>query len=108
MLALLLLALAQHLAWLWVGGALLGVGLGLLQIHTLTQFAQLGARLGRGRVSGLSALAGPSGGLVGGLLGGTLGAVVGLQTVFLFFLPVFAGVVWVAYRQPLRAQMISA
>nr|WP_315849301.1 MFS transporter [uncultured Rhodoferax sp.] len=107
-LALLLLALAQHIAWLWVGGALLGVGLGLLQIHTLTQFAQLGARLGRGRVSGLSALAGPSGGLVGGLLGGTLGAVVGLQTVFLLFVPVFAGVAWLAYRQPARAQMISA
>nr|WP_315494105.1 MFS transporter [uncultured Rhodoferax sp.] len=107
-LALLLLALAQHIAWLWVGGALLGVGLGLLQIHTLTQFAQLGARLGRGRVSGLSALAGPSGGLVGGLLGGTLGVVVGLQTVFLLLVPVFAGVAWVAYRQPARAQMISA
>ena len=106
-LALLLLALARQLAWLWVGGALLGVGLGLLQIHTLTQFAQVGARLGRGRVSGLSALAGPSGGLVGGLLGGTLGAVLGLQTVFLLFVPVFAGVAWLAYRPASVVQMIS-
>ncbi len=59
-------------------------------------------------MSGLSALAGPSGGLVGGLLGGTLGAVLGLQTVFLLFVPVFAALGWRAYRQPVRAQMISA
>lgn len=107
-LSLLALALARHAAWLWVGGSLLGVGLGLLQIHTLTQLAAVGARLGRGRVSGLSALAGPSGGLVSGLLGGTLGAAVGLLTVFLFFVPVFATVAWLANRQAAQPQMIPA
>ena len=88
------LALAPSAAWLWGGGALLGVGLGLLQIHTLTQFARIGARLGRGRVSGLSALVGPGGGLVGGLLGGTLGVWIGLQPVFLLFVPVFLVLGW--------------
>ena len=103
--AALVLAWASTTAWLWVGGALLGCGLGLLQIHTLTQFAHVGARMGRGRVSGLSALAGPCGGFIGGLLGGTLGAVVGLQTVFLLFVPVFGWLGWRALRDRARPTM---
>lgn len=97
--AALLLAWSTNTAWLCVGGVVLGCGLGLLQMHTLTQFAHLGARLGRGRVSGLSALAGPCGGFVGGLLGGTLGTVVGLQALFLLFVPVFWWLGWHAYRR---------
>jgi Na+/melibiose symporter-like transporter len=103
--AALLLAWANSAVWLWVGGAVLGGGLGLLQMHTLTQFAHVGARLGRGRVSGLSALAGPCGGFVGGLLGGTLGAVVGLQAVFLLFVPVFGWLGWRAFRESTRPAM---
>ncbi|MDR7307099.1 MFS transporter [Rhodoferax saidenbachensis] len=104
-LAALLLAWASTTGWLWVGGVVLGAGLGLLQMHTLTQFAHVGARLGRGRVSGLSALAGPCGGFVGGLLGGTLGTVVGLQAVFLLFVPVFWWLGWHAYRESTRPTM---
>lgn len=91
LLACLILGLAPHRHWLWGGGALLGLGLGLLQIQNLTQFARVGARLGHGRVAGFNALAGPSGGLVGGLLGGTLGSWIGLQPVFLIFVPLFLG-----------------
>ena len=103
--AALLLAWASTTAWLGVGSVVLGCGLGLLQMHTLTQFAHAGARLGRGRVSGLSALAGPCGGFIGGLLGGTLGAVVGLQTVFLLFVPVFWWLAWHTYRENTRPTM---
>lgn len=81
-LALLCIGLASSLAALWIGAACLGAGLGILQIHTLTQFAQWGKALGRGRVAGLSALAGPLGAFCGGLVGGSLGAAVGLQEVF--------------------------
>ncbi len=105
--AALLLAWASTTVWLWVGGAVLGAGLGLLQTHTLTQFAHVGARMGRGRVSGLSALAGPCGGFIGGLLGGTLGAVIGLQAVFLLFVPVFGWLGWRALRERTRLTMIS-
>lgn len=104
--ATLLLALASATAGLWAGGALLGVGLGLLQTHTLTQFARVGAQLGRGRVSGLSALAGPTGGFIGGILGGTVGTLIGLQTVFLVFIPVFCWLGWSAYRASTRPTMI--
>ncbi len=88
----------RGVALLWLGGAVLGLGLGLLQIQTLTQLARLGARLGRSRMAVLNALVGPLGGLVGGLLGGTLGERWGLQTVFLLFVPVFLGVGWRAMR----------
>ncbi len=89
MLAALTLALAPHPVWLWGGGAMLGLGLGLLQIQNLTQFSRIGTRLGHGRVAGFSALTGPAGGLVGSLLGGTLGQWIGLQRVFLIFIPLF-------------------
>lgn len=89
-----LLGLAPHAGWLWAGALLLGLGLGIIQTSTVTQFAQMAARLGRGRVAGLNALVGPSGGLAGGLVGGTLGAWIGLQPVFLLFAGVFGVLAW--------------
>lgn len=106
-LAMVLLAHTRGMGGLWAGGMLLGLGLGLLQIHTLTQFAHWGAKLGRGRVSGLSALAGPTGGFVGGLLGGATGAAVSLQAMFLVFVPLFAWLAWSSYRTHASHQMIS-
>jgi predicted MFS family arabinose efflux permease len=60
----------------------LGLGLGTIQIATLTRYAQIGARSGHGKASGLNALAGPSGGVLGSLAGGLLGKWVGLGNVF--------------------------
>jgi MFS family permease len=71
-----------HPIWLWVGSLTLGLGLGTIQIATLTQYAQIGARTGHGKASGLNALAGPSGGLFGSLAGGVLGKWLGLPNVF--------------------------
>jgi hypothetical protein len=63
------------------GSVLLGLSLGTLQIITLTRFAALGNRLGRGRVSGITPLVGTCGGLLGNLLGGgALGPVSGCST----------------------------
>jgi MFS family permease len=72
-----------HGAWaLWLGALGLGLGLGTIQIATLTRYAQVGARSGHGKASGLNALAGPSGGVLGSLVGGALGRWVGLENVF--------------------------
>jgi MFS family permease len=79
---LVLLALANGAGLLWLGSLILGLGLGAVQIATLTRYAQIGARTGYGKVSGLSALVGPSGGVLGSLFGGLLSKWVGLPTTF--------------------------
>ncbi len=82
-LSLAVLGVARRASGLWLGSLGLGLGLGAIQIATLTRYAQIGARTGHGKASGLNALAGPSGGLLGSLAGGVLGQWVGLDIVFL-------------------------
>jgi MFS family permease len=86
-LGLLLLGLATGAAWLWPGVLLQGLGSGLVQVVNLGRIARIGARLGRGRVSGMNLLIGPLGGLLGSTLGGLLGQRLGLQPVFFCFVP---------------------
>jgi MFS family permease len=81
------LGLGRSLWLLGAGSVLLGLSLGTLQIISLTRFAFLGTRLGRGKVSGITPLVGTCGSLLGSLLGGVLGPLVGLQRVFLLFVP---------------------
>jgi MFS family permease len=81
--ALLILGYAAGKPSMWLGSMTLGLGLGVVQIATLTRYAQLGQRAGYGKVSGLSALVGPSGGVLGSVFGGLLGKWVGLPTTFL-------------------------
>lgn len=102
-LALALLGRAAYAPQLWLGGLLLGVGLGLLQIVNLMRFARIGGRLGRGKIAGLNALVGPAGGLVGSMGGGLVGQQVGLQTVFLLFIPALGLLLWQLHSQ--RAQL---
>lgn len=95
----LLLGAAQELWWLRLASALLGLGLGTLQIVNLTRFATLGGRLGRGKVSGITPLVGTSGSLLGSLLGGVLGQTLGLPRVFLVYAALFAALIpWLAGR----------
>jgi predicted MFS family arabinose efflux permease len=102
---LLLLGSSARPVSLWAGALVLGLGLGSVQIATLTRYAQIGLRTGYGKVSGLNALVGPSGGVLGGLLGGSLGHWLGLQSVFMigagFF--VAAGVLLVCRASPAGA-----
>jgi MFS family permease len=92
--SLLVLGVGSRLAVLWAGALLLGASLGLLQIVNLTRFAHIGARIGRGQTAGINALVGPAGGFAGSLLGGALGRGLGLQTVFLLFIPVVGLLGW--------------
>jgi len=87
--ALVMLGSAPSAPWLWPGVLLQGLGLGLLQITSLTRIARIGARLGRGKVSGVNLLVGPLGSLCGSAAGGLLGDVIGLQSMFLIFLPLY-------------------
>jgi MFS family permease len=99
--SLLTLGTGLRLVALWAGAMLLGASLGLLQIVNLTRFAHIGARIGRGQTAGINALVGPSGAFVGSLVGGAIGRSLGLQTVFLSFVPV---VLWLGWQlaQPMR------
>ncbi|WP_437977033.1 MFS transporter [Sorangium sp. So ce295] len=101
--ALLLLGLSRDLLPLRAGGLLLGLGLGILQIANLTRIARIGARAGRGKVAGLQALVGPSGGLFGSAVGGLLGRSLGLQTMFLLLSVFFGVLLAVARRTSLAA-----
>lgn len=94
------LAFGQHLASLWLGGALLGLGLSVLEIRVLGQMSQLGTELGLGRMASLNAVAGPLGAMLGGLVGGSVGHIWGLQHTFLVFVPVFAVLWWLDQQQP--------
>ncbi|WP_437782727.1 MFS transporter [Sorangium sp. So ce1097] len=96
--ALVLLGFSRDLALLRVGGLILGLGLGLLQIANLTRIARIGARVGRGKVAGLHALAGPSGGLFGSTVGGLAGRTLGLQSMFLILSVLFGVLLAVARR----------
>ncbi len=78
----LLLCAPGSAAWLWAAAALLGVGLGVQHLTSVTQFSLLMAELGRGIVGGLSSFAGPAGSLTGAVLGGVIGQRFGLLAGF--------------------------
>lgn len=105
--ALLLLGVSRDLMPLRAGGLLLGLGLGVLQIANLTRIARIGARAGRGKVAGLQALVGPSGGLFGSTVGGLMGRSLGLQSMFLLLSVFFGVLLAVARRTPSAAAAVS-
>jgi hypothetical protein len=83
------LAASNEAVELCAVAAVLGCGLGLLQIINLTAFAALGETIGFSQAASINALAGPSGGVFGGLIGGLLEPWVAPQTLFLAFIPLF-------------------
>jgi len=82
------LGTGEGTASLLAGSVCLGLGIGVIEIGVIGRTAALGVRLGQGRMAGLNAVAGPGGALLGGLAGGTLGSWLGLQPVYLLFVPV--------------------
>lgn len=96
-LAFALLALSQAFLmsasayWMLAAGALLlGLGLATQHLATVGRFAILARDLGRGRIGGLSTVAGPCGGVLGaaagGLLAQHLGLLAGFHVLFVLFL----------------------
>ncbi|MET0389112.1 MAG: MFS transporter [Polyangiales bacterium] len=107
--ALTVLGLGRGQWLLTLGSAVLGLGLGSLQIVNLTRFAFIGGRLGRGKVSGLTPFVGTTGSLLGSLLGGVIGHTLGLQYVFLVYAVAFVGLLLAMRRvrasEPPRAAL---
>jgi predicted MFS family arabinose efflux permease len=79
----LLYGLGRVPAALWLGAALMGVGVGLQGVTSTTRFAELMRRHGRGRIGGRSSLAPTSGGIVGAVLGGVVSQRLGYEAGFL-------------------------
>lgn len=104
-----LLCAPQHKAQLWLSAGLLGLGLGTQHLTSVTRFGALMHELGRGRVGGLSSLAGPSGGLTGAVLGGLLGQQFGLLAGFRLLALVYALQLFSylrGLREPLRDDVL--
>lgn len=57
---------------MWLGAALLGVGMALQGLTSTHRFAELLQRHGRGRISGLGSIGPPAGGVLGAVAGGVL------------------------------------
>lgn len=93
LIALVGLAFSKGQPSLFLAASLLGMGLGLLQIINLRQFARLGERIGFSRAASINALSGPTGGVFGGLLGGVLDPWILPQHLFLLFIPLIAALV---------------
>lgn len=83
-------AVAREAPQLYGCAAMLGSGLGLLQLLNLSAFGRLGEAIGFSQAASINALSGPSGGVLGGLLGGLLEPWISPQLVFLVFIPLFA------------------
>ncbi|MBV6826521.1 MFS transporter [Pseudomonas sp. PD9R] len=87
--ALLALGLADSIQIMRLAAPLLGAGMGMIQVISLSGLARCGARHGPGRVSGVTIFLFPLGGLLGSALGGIVGDYLDLQTVFFLLAPVF-------------------
>lgn len=99
--ALLCLALPLSSVWLWLGSALLGIGLGTLNVINLSVFARLGQHLGMTNVSAVSLTCGPSGSMLGSLVGGLLAQLWGLQAIFFPLCALFVALfVLVQFKHP--------
>ncbi|WP_263143919.1 MFS transporter [Pseudomonas sp. RIT-PI-AD] len=97
-----LLGRAHDYGWLAAGGVLLSTAAALAH---LVNMAQLGEHPeDKSKLSGLFNLAGMLGGLCGALLGGTISQLVGLENLFLAWIPVLSlGVLacgWYRLRRP--------
>jgi sulfonate transport system permease protein len=82
-LGLLFLGAGRELLHLQIGGAFLGIGLGMLGIANMVRLAAVSEKLGRGTVAGASTLSGPLGGMLGTLGGGFASQWIPLQHIFM-------------------------
>lgn len=85
----LLFGLGSTPAALWLGAALMGLGVGLQGLTSTSRFAQLMQQHGRGRVGGLTSVAPTAGGMVGAMGGGLLSQHLGVPAGFIGLAGVF-------------------
>jgi MFS family permease len=78
----LLFGFGRHGGALWLGAALMGLGVGVQGLTSVTRFAELMQTYGRGRVGGLTSLGPPAGGVLGAMLGGLVSQRLGTEAGF--------------------------
>jgi predicted MFS family arabinose efflux permease len=102
--AMLLLGTGQTLPLLMAGAVCLAIGAALIHIANVLHLSE--SDLPKSKISSLLNLAGQSGSLVGSLAGGLLSVVIGLQNVFLAWLPLIVSAtilsVWRAHHHRRR------
>jgi MFS family permease len=85
----LLFGFGRHGGALWLGAALMGLGVGVQGLTSVTRFDEAMQTYGRGRVGGLTSLGPPAGGVLGAMLGGLvsqrLGTAAGFQMLALAY-----------------------
>jgi len=99
----LLFGFGHAAAALWIGAALMGVGVGLQGVTSTTRFGQLMQRHGRGRIGGLSSLAPTGGGILGAVAGGVVSQHLGTEAGFVLLGVGHAAMCVLQFRR-LRAQ----
>jgi MFS family permease len=103
----LLYGLSAEPAALWLGAAVMGLGVGLQGVTSTTRFGEMVRRLGRGRIGGLSSLAPTSGGIIGAAVGGVVSQHLGIEAGFLLLGAGHAAMVVLHVRR-LRAAQTAA
>ena len=86
-LGLVLMALAQHHTWLWVGAVILGLAMGLTNVMTIMRVSNVTGRTGQ--VAGFYNASTSLGNTFGPMIGGVVGKLFGPQAVFALFVPLF-------------------
>jgi MFS family permease len=102
-----LLGWGSHAHALWLGSALLGLGLGVQSLANVARVARLMQQFGRGAVSGLASIGPPAGGVLGAMGGGLVaqawGSAAGFKLLALGFALLCAGQAWRLRRAPTPA-----
>jgi len=86
-LGLILLALARHGSFLWVGAVVLGLAMGITNVLTIMRVSNVRGRTGQ--VAGFYNVSTSLGNTVGPVAGGLIGKIFGPQAVFVLFIPLF-------------------
>lgn len=94
---LILLGTCLHFIWLAVGTILLGSGSALIGLSRTLQLSQL--PVSKSKISGIYNLSNMSGAFVGAIAGGVLGELLGLQGLFLLWIPIFLVTLFWASRK---------
>ena len=106
-LSMLILALSSSVWLLWPAVVAFGLGLGMLHIANFMSFAKVGEQTKMAQVSPILAIVAPIGGLLAGLFGAAFGGYVGLQILFLPLALMFAGLLYVVYRNQQFSQFLA-